>query len=64
MAEIESQVASLNQNLASFETIKTFRIVPEFTIANGLLTPTMKLRKSRIVAQYKGHIDGMYAASR
>ena len=49
-----------NQKLASFETIKKVIIVPEFTIANEMMTPTFKLKKNSIVKNYKEHIESMY----
>jgi long-chain acyl-CoA synthetase len=59
-ALIEKEVAEKNKLLATFETIKTITIVPEFTIENGLMTPTMKLKKSLIVKNYSDTINSMY----
>ncbi|MGB5986056.1 MAG: long-chain fatty acid--CoA ligase [Desulfobacterales bacterium] len=58
---IDREVAALNQHLPSYETIKKVCIVPEFTIDNGLLTPTMKLRKASAVERFRDEIEGMYA---
>ncbi|MCP3898833.1 MAG: AMP-binding protein, partial [Desulfobacteraceae bacterium] len=57
---IEAQVEEKNKSFASFESIKKVIIVPESTIENGLLTPTMKLKKSLILDKYKDEIDAMY----
>jgi long-chain acyl-CoA synthetase len=57
---IEEEVAEKNKEFASFETIKKITIVPEFTIENGLLTPTMKLKKSVAIAQYEEAVNAMY----
>jgi long-chain acyl-CoA synthetase len=57
---IESEVASKNRELASFETVKKVSVVPEFTIENGMLTPTMKLKKNVVVEHYRERIDAMY----
>ena len=57
---IEGEIAERNQSLAPFETIKKFTIVPEFTIDNGMLTPTFKLKKSVILDRLKDRIDKMY----
>jgi long-chain acyl-CoA synthetase len=57
---VENEVMKQNKVLPSFETIKKIRIVPEFTIENGLLTPTMKLKKNIAQERYQGTIDQMY----
>ncbi|GBC60787.1 long-chain fatty acid--CoA ligase [Desulfonema ishimotonii] len=57
---IDAQVAEKNRNFPSFETIKKVSIVPEFSIENGLLTPTMKLKKGIAMEQFRDRIDGMY----
>lgn len=58
---IEAEVAAKNRELASFETIKKIRIVPEFTIENGLLTPTLKIKKNLVAEKYRAEIEAMYA---
>ena len=57
---IDAEMARVNAQLASFESIKRYAIVPEFTIDGGTATPTMKLKKSVIIEQYKKTIDAMY----
>jgi long-chain acyl-CoA synthetase len=42
---IDDEVMKKNSELPSFETIKKVTIVPEFTIENGMLTPTLKVKK-------------------
>jgi long-chain acyl-CoA synthetase len=61
VALIEKEVAEQNKNFASYETIKKIKIVPEFTINNGLITPTLKLKKNLIQARYKDQIEAMYS---
>jgi long-chain acyl-CoA synthetase len=60
VALIEAEIAEKNKELPSFETIKKFRLVPEFTIENGLLTPTMKVRKKLAVQKHVEQIDALY----
>lgn len=60
MELINAEVEERNKNFASFETIKKVTIVPEFTVENGLITPTMKLKKNVITDQYTSQIEGMY----
>jgi long-chain acyl-CoA synthetase len=59
-ALIEGEVENLNRSFASFESIKKVTIVPEFTIENEMITPTMKLKKSIIAQQYENKIEAMY----
>ena len=60
----ESIVDELNQNLAQFEKLKKVLIVPdELSIADGTLTPSMKLRRRHLTDRYKKEIDALYAES-
>jgi len=59
-ALIEEEVAEKNKTFASFETIKKVTIIPEFTIENGLLTPTLKIKKNVAMDRYQENIDAMY----
>jgi long-chain acyl-CoA synthetase len=61
-ALIEGEVHRINDDYASFERIKEVTIVQEFTIENGLLTPTLKLKKNIAIDQYESEIDAMYPA--
>ncbi|MFH2131927.1 MAG: long-chain fatty acid--CoA ligase [bacterium] len=60
VALVEKEIAEKNKNFASFETIKKVAIVPEFDIQNGLITPTMKLKKNIITELYKDKIEALY----
>jgi long-chain acyl-CoA synthetase len=58
----EEIVEGVNQKLARFEKLKRVLLVPdEFSIANGVLTPTMKLRRRVVEDRYRGQIDELYA---
>ena len=59
-ALIDAEVTAMNQRFPSYESIKKVTIVPEFTIENGLLTPTLKLKKNIVTDQYAGAIEAMY----
>ena len=55
-------VREVNGALANFETIKRFRVVAdEWTQESGELTPSMKLKRRIITAQYSAVIDELYA---
>jgi long-chain acyl-CoA synthetase len=57
---VQSVIDEKNREFASFETIKKFRIVDEFTIENGLLTPTLKVKRNLVVDKYADTIEEMY----
>ena len=43
------------------EKIKKFRLIDEiFSIENGLLTPTMKVKRNKVTAKYKNIIENFY----
>jgi len=58
---IRSVVEEKNAELASFETIKDFRLLDEFSIENGLLTPTLKVKRNVAMERFADVIDEMYA---
>lgn len=60
IALINSEVAEKNKKFASFEQIKKVTIVPEFTIDNKMLTPTLKVKKNVAVEMFKDKIEAMY----
>ncbi len=57
---IRSVIDEKNREFASFETIKDFRLLPEFSIENGLLTPTFKVKRNVALERFADLIDGMY----
>ena len=57
---VQSVIDEKNTELASFETIKAFRLVPEFSIENGLLTPTLKVKRNVAMERFADIIEEMY----
>jgi long-chain acyl-CoA synthetase len=58
----EQIIGGTNQNLARFEKLKRVLLVAdEFSIENGALTPTLKLRRRVIEDRYRRQIDELYA---
>jgi long-chain acyl-CoA synthetase len=58
---IEAEITAANRELASFETVKRFRILPrELTIEGGELTPTLKVRRKLVYERYSDRIEQMY----
>ena len=55
-------VAEVNHDLARFETVKKFRLVPEpFTISGGELTPTLKVKRRVVETRYSAILASLYA---
>ena len=60
----EKRIADFNEALPSYETIKKFVVLPrEFSIENGELTPTLKLKRKEIYKIYRDKIEGMYGSN-
>ncbi|MFY9225464.1 MAG: long-chain fatty acid--CoA ligase [Blastocatellia bacterium] len=58
---IEEEIAKKNRELASYERIKKFSILPkDFSIENGELTPTLKVKRREVTQKYQELLDGMY----
>jgi len=58
----EGFVESINQNLARFEKLKRVLVVAdEFSPDNGIMTPTLKLRRRVVEERYRQQIDELYA---
>ena len=56
------EVNDLNKGLGETEKIKKqVLLADEWSIANGLLTPTLKVKRKVITAKYKDVIDKMFA---
>jgi long-chain acyl-CoA synthetase len=55
-------VRQVNAGLASFESLKRFRVVAEeWTLEGGHLTPSMKLKRREITNRYADLIASFYA---
>lgn len=54
-------IDDINRNFSAHEQIKAFRIVTdEWTSANGLLSPTLKIKRNLLMAKYKALIADIY----
>jgi len=65
-SEVETALAQLlhqvNEGLASHERLQFIAVAREpWTIQNGCLTPTMKIKRSRIEASVAAQVDGWYS---
>jgi long-chain acyl-CoA synthetase len=62
VAEIHKAVMRVNRQLAPFEQVRKHRILGrDFTIEDGELTATMKVRRTRAIENFRESIDELYA---
>lgn len=58
---VRKEIAQVNKQLSSFETIKNFAILPEdFTVEKGELTPSLKVKRRVVDEKYKSVIEELY----
>ena len=59
--KIQEDIESINKKLSKIEKIKKFIIINEqFTIENGMMTPTLKLKRYKIIQKYKKEFENYY----
>lgn len=58
---IDKAVERANKVVSRAESIRKYDIVlDDFTIANGYLTPSLKLKRAKVIADFAGEIDALY----
>lgn len=58
---IQKEIDKANKNFGSWEQIKAFELTPDiWSIENGLLTPTLKMKRREILKKYKNLYDKIY----
>jgi len=58
---ISKIIENINKSLTLIEKVKKFVIIDkEFTIDNGMLTPTLKLKRKEIIKNYKHQLEKLY----
>ena len=61
VAFYDRRIQALSKDLAGYEQIKRFTLMPrEFTQEGGELTPTLKVKRRVVEQKYRGVIDAMY----
>ena len=61
LARFEEEISTCNGNFGKWEQIKRFELIPEeWTIDEGHLTPTMKLKRKVVKEKYSDLIEKMY----
>ncbi len=59
--KIKEIIDEINKNLSLVEKIKNFHLLNEnFSIENGLLTPTMKVKRNKVILKYKNILESFY----
>ena len=62
IAAIQADITEYNQNFGKWEQIKKFELTPDiWSIADGHLTPTMKVKRKVVKEKYKALSDKIYA---
>jgi len=58
---IETEISQVQKDLANYERVRRFTLLESpFTIENGELTPTQKVKRKSVEERYSRLIDGMY----
>jgi long-chain acyl-CoA synthetase len=59
--QVQKTVAKINKQLSSFEQIRKFKILErDFSIESGELTPTMKVRRGKVLENYRATVSELY----
>lgn len=57
---IKKNIVKVNSQLAKYETIKDFRVLPILLTTDNFLTPSLKVKKSRLTEAFSQLINEMY----
>ncbi len=58
---LSDEIEKINKNLSKIEKIKKFFVIKEkFSIENGMMTPTLKLKRYKIINIYKNNFEDLY----
>jgi long-chain acyl-CoA synthetase len=61
VTEVGKLIKRVNQQLAPFEQIKRFRVLQrDFSIEKGELTPTMKVRRTQVIENFRHTVNELY----
>ena len=59
--KINNVIEKINKKLTLLEKIKKIRLIDEnFSIENGLMTPTMKVKRKKVTEKYKNQLEKLY----
>ncbi|MBM7804845.1 long-chain acyl-CoA synthetase [Geodermatophilus bullaregiensis] len=61
-AELDAAVAEANRAVSQAEAIKRYRVLAtDFTEDNGMLTPSLKLKRSVVMKEFDPEVEALYA---
>ncbi|MFT7579957.1 MAG: long-chain acyl-CoA synthetase, partial [Myxococcota bacterium] len=63
-AVVQAHIDEVNKTLAKYETIKYMRIVEPMTVENGILTASLKVKRSVVLDRYADLIEEMYTSAK
>ena len=59
--KINEVIEKINTKLTLLEKIKKIQLIDEnFSIENGLMTPTMKVKRKKVTEKYKNQLENLY----
>ena len=59
--KIQKEIEKINKNLSKIEKIKKFLIIKDqFTIENNMMTPTLKLKRYKIIKTYQIELEKLF----
>ena len=59
--EIQKEIEKINKNLSKIEKIKKYFIIKnQFTIENNMMTPTLKLKRYKIIKTYQNELEKLF----
>ena len=59
--EIKIEIEKINKNLSKIEKIKKFFVIKnQFTIENNMMTPTLKLKRYKIIKTYQKELEKLF----
>ncbi len=61
IAKVREEIEAKSQGFKSYEKIKQFTLIEEdFTTENGMLTPSMKVKRRVVLEKYGNLVEDMY----
>lgn len=59
--QLEKEILKINKKLTKVEQVKKYLLVNEiFSIENGFMTPSLKLKRQKIISKFQSEIESLY----